>query len=338
MRGGILIVIMPQKIEVSHRTVLFTLGVLGLIWFIIQVWEIILLIFVSLILVSTLHSPVKWLAKRKIPRPLAILFFYLLIMAIFSGGVALLIPPFVEQTKTLIENLPLFLEGINRVLLFQLPVEEILKSLSSEFNVFGGNIVKYTFAFFSNIITLGTLFVFTFYLLLRWDNLGKFLSAGFVQEERITRILNRIESGLGNWVRGEFFLMLIIGVMSYIGLTLLGIPYALPLSIFAGILEIVPIIGPIISAIPAVIVALTISPLLALATAALFFIIQQLENNLIVPKVMEKAVGIDPLATILSLMIGAKLMGALGAFLAVPFILLLKIIILDLYQNREEKR
>lgn len=327
---------MPRKIEISHKTIFFILGAVGLIWFIIQIREIILLLFVSLILVSTLHSPVKLLSRMKIPRPISILFLYLLILAIIGGGVAMLITPLLEETKNLVTQLPIFLEGINRFFLYQLPIEDILKSFGSEFNLYGGNLVKYTFGFFSNILTLGTLFVLTFYLLLRWDNLGKSLSAGFGQEERFTRLLNRIEVGLGNWVRGEFILMLIVGVMSYIGLRLLGLPYALPLAIFAGVLEIVPIIGPIISAIPAVIVALTISPLLALATFALYFLIQQLENNLIVPKVMQKAVGIDPLVTILALMIGAKLMGALGALLALPLALLVKIIILDIYQNRQE--
>ncbi|MDP3998159.1 MAG: AI-2E family transporter [bacterium] len=326
---------MPRKIEISHRTILFTLGILAVVWFIIQVREILFLLFVSLILVSALHSPVSWLAKRKIPRPLSIIVFYLLIFTMFIGGLALLIPPFIEQTKIIVSNTPFFLGAANQFFLYQLPIEEIIKSLSSNVNVFGSNIFRYTLGFFGNIITLVSIFVFTFYLLLRWDNLGKLLSAGFASEERISRLLNRIEIGLGNWVRGEFLLMVIIGVMSYIGLTLLGVPSALPLAIAAGILEIVPIIGPIISAIPAVLVALAVSPLLALATVALYFVIQQLENNLIVPKVMERAVGIDPLGTILALMIGANLMGMLGAFLAVPFVVLAKIIIIDFYQHRK---
>jgi len=327
---------MPRKVEVSYRTVLFTLAILGLIWLIIQIRDIILLLFVSLILVSTLHSPVRWLAKKRIPRPVSIILFYLLILAVFGGVIALLIPPFIEQTKTLLENVPTFLELGNRFFLNQLPINELIKSFSGGLNFFGESFLKYTWGFFGNIITVMAVFVITFYLLLRWDNLGKFLSAGFGSEQRINRLLGKIESGLGNWLRGEFLLMIIIGVMSYIGLTLLRIPYALPLAIFAGLLEIIPIIGPVVSAIPAIIVTLAVSPLLALATAALYFLIQQLENNLVVPKIMEKAVGLDPLATILALMIGAKLMGVLGALLSVPFVLLAKIVILDLYQNREE--
>lgn len=326
---------MPRKIEISHKTILFTLAALGIIWFVIQIREILLLLFISLILVSAFHSPVDFLARKKIPRPISILLFYLLTLTLFGGGVALLIPPFIEQSKTLLASAPFFLEAINRFFLYQLPIEEILKSASGNLNFLGGNIFRLTWGFFGNIVTLMSVFVFTFYLLLRWDNLGKFLSAGFGPEERMTRLLNHIESGLGNWLRGELLLMLVIGLMSYIGLTALGIPYALPLAIFAGLLEIIPIIGPIVSAIPAIIVTLAISPLLALATAALYFLIQQLENNLIVPKVMERAVGIDPLATILALMIGAKLMGVWGALLAVPFVLLAKIVIADLYQRRE---
>lgn len=326
---------MTRKVEISHKTIFFTLAVLGLIWFIIQILDILLLLFVSIILVSTLHSPVKWLADKRIPRPFSILFFYILIFAVFGGGIALLIPSFVEQTKTLLLNLPLLLEDINRFFLYQIPTQELLKPLTGSVNFFGGSIFKYTWGFFGNIVTLVTLFVLTFYLLLRWDNLGSVLGAGFGSEERINRLLNRIESGLGNWVRGEIVLMLIIGLMSYLGLSLLGVPYALPLAIFAGLLEIIPIIGPIISAIPAIVFTLPISPILAVAIAALYFLIQQLENNLIVPKVMEKAVGIDPLATILALMIGAKLMGVAGAVLAVPLALLVKIILLDLYQARQ---
>lgn len=324
----------PRKIEISYKTILFTLVVLGLVWFIIQILDILLLLFVSVILVSALHSPVKWLAERKVPRPISIFFFYVLILTVFGGGMALLIPSFIEQTKTLLLSLPVLLEDLNRFFLYQIPVQELLKPLSGSVNLFGGSLFKFTWGFFGNIVTLVTLFVLTFYLLLRWDNLGSVLSAGLGSEERINRLLNRIESGLGNWVRGEIVLMLIIGLMSYLGLSLLGVPYALPLAIFAGLLEIIPIIGPIISAIPAIVFTLPISPISAVAIAALYFLIQQLENNLIVPKVMEKAVGIDPLATILALMIGVKLMGVAGAVLAVPFALLVKIILLDLYQAR----
>jgi len=126
-------------------------------------------------------------------------------------------------------------------------------------------------------------------------------------------------------------------VLTFAGLTLLGVPFAVPLSLIAGILEIVPIIGPIISAIPAILVGLTISPLLALAVAALFFIVQQLENHLIVPTgSCPKVVGLQPPVVIIGLLIGAKLAGVGGAFLAVPVIVVSRIIISELLKEDQK--
>jgi predicted PurR-regulated permease PerM len=135
-------------------------------------------------------------------------------------------------------------------------------------------------------------------------------------------------------VRGELTLVLVIGLLSFVGLTLLGIPYALPLAVIAGVMEIVPVVGPIIAAVPAIAAALLISPVFALATAALYFVIQQLENHLIVPTVMNRAVGLNPLMTIIALMIGGRLLGIGGAILAVPIVVVLKIIITDILENR----
>ncbi|KKR87373.1 MAG: hypothetical protein UU34_C0005G0047 [Candidatus Curtissbacteria bacterium GW2011_GWA1_41_11] len=113
----------------------------------------------------------------------------------------------------------------------------------------------------------------------------------------------------------------------YIGLTLLKVEFVLPLAIIAGILEIVPTIGPIISAVPAVFVALATSPFLALSVVALYFIVQQLENNLMVPIVLSKSTGLSPIITIFSLMLGVRFLGITGAILAVPIVLVLQVVI-----------
>lgn len=330
---------MPRSIEISTKTILSIFALVGLFWFLIQIKEVIFLLFLSLILTATLHSPVESLARKGIPRPLSILIIYLFLLGGFLGLVSTLVPPLVEETTKLVNNLPAILDSLNRVFIGQFPTQDFLRSLSSETRMFGGNIFRFTLDFFGGLVTLFTLLVFTFYLLLRWRNLPDFLTTTFGEEqrERIIRILKHIEIGLGGWLRGEAVLCLTIGLLSFVGLTLLQIPYVLPLAIFAGLMEIVPLIGPIISAIPAILLALTVSPLLALATAALYFLIQQLENNLIVPKVMQRAVGVDPLITILALLVGGKLMGVLGALLAVPFVVLLKIIFLEIFRTTPVK-
>ena len=175
----------------------------------------------------------------------------------------------------------------------------------------------------------------TFYLLLERKHLNNYLSTIWEGDKsvHISKTVNEIERRLGSWVRGELILMLAVGALTYIGLSILGVEIALPLAILAGILEIVPNIGPTISAVPAVLVALTIHPLTALATVALYFLVQLVENNLLVPKIMQKAVGVNPLVSIVGLMIGFRLAGPAGAVLAIPIIIVTHIIGLEYFKS-----
>jgi len=147
------------------------------------------------------------------------------------------------------------------------------------------------------------------------------------QKNRVTRIANRIGIKLGSWLRGQLILAVAVGLVIYIGLRLMGIPYALTLALIAGVLEIVPILGPIIAAIPAIIVAFTISPLTALLITAFYILVQELENKLLVPKVMQYSVGLNPVTIIIILLVGAKLMGILGMLLAIPVALIIYVIL-----------
>jgi len=118
----------------------------------------------------------------------------------------------------------------------------------------------------------------------------------------------------------------LVGTFTYLGLLILGIPFALPLALLAGVLEIIPYIGPIIAAIPAVLVGLSISPLMGLAVASLAFLIQQFENYLFVPKVMEKSVGVSPIITLVALVIGLRLAGVVGIIVSVPLVITLQVL------------
>jgi predicted PurR-regulated permease PerM len=159
----------------------------------------------------------------------------------------------------------------------------------------------------------------------------------FLEEEQVEQIINvsnRVENRMGAWLWGELILMTVIGVMSYIGLALLHMRYILPLAIIAGLLEIVPIIGPIISTIPAFFVAVSSSWFLGLSIIALYFLIQQLENHLIVPLVMKKAIGLNPIITLIALTIGGKLGGFLGILLSVPAALLLETLLIEITRGK----
>ncbi len=246
--------------------------------------------------------------------------------------VASVVPPLVEQTSILINRIPIYVQQ------FEVPGIDpnLFVSQIPKLAEIPANILKFSLGFFSNLVAVLAILIITFYLLLERKNLKHHLLIlfGEDQEKKAEAFINKAEKQLGSWVRGEIILMTIIGVMTYIGLRFLGIEFALPLALLAGILEIVPNIGPVLAAIPAIIAGLAISSPIGLAVAALYFLIQQLENSLIVPKVMEKAVGVNPLVTILSLAIGFKLGGAVGAIFAVPIILLIQVVASEVFISK----
>ena len=331
---------MPKKIEISHRTIIFTILFLLFLWLLYYLKGIILLLFFSLIFMSALNPLIDRLHRWHIPRALGIILVYILIFSVIGVAIAGIIPPLVDQTQTLLTRLPEDFASFKWLGLSESVVNSQVNQLVDKLGVISGGVIKTFVGLFQNLINFIVFLVISFYLLLQRRNLDNFLIKflGSDGEEKGTRIVDKIERRLGGWVRAEFFLMIIIGTLSYIGLRLLGIEYALPLAIFAGLLEIIPSIGPFISAIPAVLAGLVISPVMGLAVAALYFLIQQLENSLIVPQIMAKEVGINPLIIILALISGFKLGGVVGAILAVPVILLIEIIIEEIVTSERFKK
>lgn len=329
----------PVRVELSYKTVLFTIATVLALWFLFLIKDIIILIFLSIIVVAALLKPVEWLHSKKVPRTLAVILTYLALILTISGIISILIPPLVIQTGELIQNLPSIIGTINDFFVFnKIPVNDVSNVIGSQLNTVGSNIVTITSKIFSSVFLVVTLLALSFYMLLEWRVFIRLIASPFSgeQEKRVASIVTKVEKGLGAWVRGQLTLSLIIGVVTYIGLTILGVEYALPLALIAGILEVVPIVGPIISAIPAVLVGLTVSPILGIAVVALFFIVQQLENHIIVPMIMSKVVGLQPAVVIVSVLIGATLGGIAGALLAIPIILVVKIIVKEFLQEETQ--
>ncbi|OGD02924.1 hypothetical protein A2576_02600 [Candidatus Amesbacteria bacterium RIFOXYD1_FULL_47_9] len=324
---------MPRKIEISHRTIVFIAIFIFLIWFIVQIKDILLMLFISIILMSALNPGVDRLERWGLPRSLAIAIAYIALWLVLGSVIAGIVPPLVEQTGRLVRLLP---TAINRVEFFNAHQQQIGEQLLTRIGSLPENLLKLSLGVFSNFLNVLTTLVITFYLLLERQHLNKYLAILLAGESpaRASRLVNEIERRLGSWVRGELILMLAVGVLTYFGLTLLGLDIALPLAILAGVLEIVPNIGPIVSAVPAVLIGLIIHPLLGLSTAALYLLVQFMENNFLVPKIMQRAVGVNPLVSILALMIGFRLAGPAGAILAIPTILVVQTIGVEFFSLR----
>ncbi|MGD8744466.1 MAG: AI-2E family transporter [Candidatus Woesebacteria bacterium] len=318
--------IKPVKIEVSHRTIVFTVFLLISLWVLYQIRDIIMQFFIALLIMSILNPTVTKLSKYKIPRTISVLIAYFLMIGIFGLTFAALIPTLIEQTTGFVNGLPAYVEKIG---VFGVYSEQIVGQLISQVGSLPSQFAKVIVSVLSNALGVLTVLIFAFYLLISRGKIDSQWGNFFGQEKgkEITKVINLLEKRLGGWARGQLSLMFLVWSVTYIGLFLLGIPFAIPLSILAGLLELVPYIGPIIAAIPAVIIGLGISPVVGLAVAALYFLIQQLENYIFVPKVMEKSVGVHPVIILLALTIGFRLAGVVGVLISIPLVITIQVLV-----------
>lgn len=321
---------MPKKIEISHRTIIFTVVVVLSYLFISKVADIILQFFVALLIMAILNPLVTKLSKYKIPRAASVLLAYFLLIGVIGFSISAIVPPLAEQTTSFINNLPKFIENLGFSFLFS---DQVIQQLVAQVAALPSEVAKITVSIFSNIVAVVAVLVFAFYLLLERDKLDIQLGYLFGQKKKkeVGKFIDLLERSLGGWARAQLTLMLIIGVTSYIGLRLIGIPFALPLAILAGILEIVPYIGPIVAAVPAVLIGFGLSPLQGIAVAALAFLVQQLENYFFVPKIMQRSTGVSPIVTLFALAIGFRLAGIVGVLIAIPIFIALRLVIAEYY-------
>lgn len=312
-----------HQVTISPFSILFAIATLLGVYGVFLLRSVFVLFFLAFIIMVALNPLVGLLEKKfKLPRISSIIMVYILLFCLLVSTTALVLPPLFTQMQSLIKalNIPVPV------------VQEELRSFEFTFaniNVLadrlGGSVQFITSIItstFTSLFTFVTLTVMSFYLLIDRPHLHKKL-AWFTEKQIHLKFaegfLNTIEHQLGGWVRAQLILMLAIAVITFIGLTLLGVPYALPLAILAGLLELLPNIGPTISAIPAVfIAAVRLNPILAGIVVLFYILVQQLENNLLVPKVMKENANVNPLIAILAILIGMELYSIIGGMLAIP--------------------
>lgn len=303
-----------------------------------QLSTILIVLFAAVIFASAIRPFVDGLEQRRLPRGLAILLIYVLTIGAILGLLIVTVPPIVrlsfelstegilaEQIRALATELAIFgWDELNLPLVvltlpsqLQVLLGEASDTAQQEVRRQAWPVARTTILVVSQIV-LGL--AMGYYWLIARDKTLDFLLRISPQTHRgqIMRIWDDIETTLGAYVRGQLILMVVVGTASYVGLYLLGVPYALALAAIAGLTEAIPLVGPFLGAIPAIIVALTVSPLTALLVAGLYVVVQQVEGNVLVPKVMEKSVGLNPLLVIFALVAGGILNGVVGALLAIP--------------------
>lgn len=345
---------MPEtkSISISASTLIKIVGVFLLLYFAYLILDILILLFIAVILASLIDPLADWFEKKKLGRGLAVLAVYVVIAGIFAFILILLVPAVINQVNQFAENFGLYWQKLlNSLSSFKILIErvgvwdELQTSLPAAFKSSlstAQSLLSSLFGVFQGFFSLVLVLVITFYLVVEEKTFQKALQslAPSPYQPYLAQLWARVKEKLGAWVRAQLILGLIVGAMSYVGLLILGVEYALLLAILAGLFELIPYIGPIFSGVVAVFLTFlqTGGWLKPVLVAVLFVLVQQLENNLLVPKIMKKAVGLNPIVSIVSLLVGVRLLGVVGALLAIPVAAVLSVIWQDVITWRQNNK
>ena len=318
-----------QYFDVSIGTILKIAAVVIALALLYLTREILVILFLAVIIASAVSLFAGTLERYRVPRLIGVLSIYLTGIGFFGLVLYFIIPPIVDEIKQMAVILPDYYETAARQIFkttsgispdYAKNAQNILLNLGEKIKELTSGIFNIVSALFGSAVSFMAIIVISFYLSIQKKGVEDFLRliTPQGQEEYVIDVWIRVEKKLGKWLQGQIILALIMGAMVFVGLTLIGVPYALLLGVIAGLLEIVPIAGPILSALVGVSMAIIISPFLALLTLIFYIIAQQVENHILVPILMKKATGLNPVVVIVALLVGAKLGGVLGMLVAVP--------------------
>lgn len=344
------------NINITPGVVARAVLVIALFWFLYFVRDLVVVILAALVIASGIEPIIAWLKRYRIARTLAVILIYLVLLTVLIGLFYFFMPSLLNDLSDLLAKIPTYFETISVWNPFNTGGESTGNSLVENLGLSGGFSFKdlinnFNTAFVSTsqglVQTLSTLFggllsfvlivVLSFYLAVQEDGVAKFLQIVLPShhERYVIGLWRRSQVKIGLWLQGQLLLGLVIGVLVYLGLTILSVENALFLAILAALFEIIPIFGPILSAIPSTLIALSDGGLTkGLLVIGLYIIVNQFENHLIYPLVVKKIVGIPPILVIIALIVGFKLAGVLGVILSVPIAAVLVELLDDFHKDK----
>jgi predicted PurR-regulated permease PerM len=347
-----------QNVSITTGTIIKVFVILAIIGLAISVTDILALLLLSYILYASLNSSIERIQKVKIKNfqfnrviasiLVSLVFFLILFVLIWS-----IIGPVIVESRDLFGN---FETLVNAVLdkkfftdytirqflgeNFKLNIDSALVEVSKQAKFLLDNPSRFLDlgkGFFSGLLTVFTLLSLVFYQLSQPGKIRNFIVSLMPNnyKEEMNDLINQAEDKLGFWMQGQLTLMFAVGILCYVGFSLIGIQFALPLAVIFGIMDILPVIGPTIAFFPLIIVAIaTGEPWQVLAAVIYTLIVQQIESNLLIPKIMQETVGLDPVVVLIAIMIGSQLLGLLGAILSIP----VTVIIIIFYDNWQKQK
>ena len=341
-----------QTVDI-HTSAIFKVVfiILGLV-FLYLVRDVIVILFLAIIIASAVGPFANWLEEKKIPRLLGVLLLYLSFFGLVVFLLSLVVPFLVLELGQLTQALPQFVSGLSgalekaqqtsssRYFDFFSEIQNMLDSFSQFLQVYSQSAINLIINIFGGALSFIAIIIISFYLSVMRRGIIGFIGSIMPEkyEDYVIGLWKRAEYKVGRWLQGQLLLALSVGLMVFVGLSLMNVKYALLLGILAMILEIIPVVGPVISAIPGIIFAFTQSPTLGLWVVVFYVVIQQLENHILTPLIVGKSIGLNPVTVIIALLIGGKIAGILGILLAVPVAVVIVEILDDIAKHKESRR
>jgi predicted PurR-regulated permease PerM len=324
----------------------------ALLWALYLARDALLIIYISVLMaigfgpvVHAIEHQTTIRVAQRLPRWLAILIVYLVVVGTLTVVGLLVVPPLVSQAQEIWTRLPALLDRgqtwlmEHGLLSHRVTLEEAVRRSPAGPGEAVGTVATAVTVVMTGILGFVTVLILTFYLLIDSDA----LFAGFARlfpradRPRVEEVSRKISTKVSAWLSGQLFLAGTIGVTAAIGLYLLGVPYFYVLALVAAFGEMIPVVGPILAAVPAVSVAFAVSPRTALFVALFFLAQQQIENHVLVPKIMERQVGVSATVVIVALLIGGAVLGLTGAVLAVPTAAIIQVVVQELLDERDRQ-
>jgi len=330
---------LDSKLKEFTKKILIILAFTGGIYLLVQLRYVILLLFLLIVIAYTLLPIVTYFEKYKIPRSLTTGVVLAITLAILGGISYLLFVAIRSEYQALAQLLTssyneLFVQfQIDQILSGgRISTQELISQLSSTItgSLQSGlqGVAGVGATIFNILFSTLTAVTILFYLVYDPDSITNVL-VGILPKKYQSKAIDlnhEIQDKLSKWVQGQFLLMITMAIFSYIGFSVIGVQYALLLAILVGLLDIVPVVGPMIALIPAVLVTMFDDPVKTIWVLVVFFLLQIVEGNVLVPRIMSKTVGLNSLYVIVALLVGSTLAGTLGALLAIPGSVIVKII------------
>jgi predicted PurR-regulated permease PerM len=324
------------RVSITPGTVFATLIILAGVYIFWLLRDLALLVLTAIVIASAIEPGVAFFIKYRVPRFISALLVYVLVFGSVFSLLYFFFPPIIADAANFLSAAPGYLDTLNITTPFSNIANatnfiggqqgthsfvQTLLSLQSVFSASSGGVLQLFVTFFGGIFSLVLVIVLSFYFAFQDTGVDDFLRLimPVAYEEYSVDLWKRSQKKIGLWMQGQILLSVIVGILVYLGLLIIGIPYALLISVFTAIAEIIPIFGSLIAGTVAVVVAYSDGGVsLSLIVAGLYVVVNQFESNLIYPLIVKKIVGIPPLLVIVALIAGYTLAGFLGVLLSVP--------------------